>query len=462
MRRYFSLIVVLCFLLVIMLKASDKHLPFCDRNHTSGECGTCYGYAMARSFGRGWDHAVCPSHCLNNNTIHNNYFYKLPGDFNYDDIRTGDILEWSSIHAVYVSDIGSGTIYIDEKESPSIHDESLHVPLGYVESRLGSSPNYIWRRSDAFKLKFINEFGDGSNGGYIKIGKSTHPSGYVQNNLIWEQSLNIDAIEDGNYHNGNKQIFVDWFYEGGRKYLAKSTTIEVIHRNINSIPVWKAKFDDELLNTITGPTYLPEREVGTFIANPSGGSGSYTNYQWWFRNDEEIIEPFAANTVIPLAPPPGVWIDLSQYEGGQTITWGPYFDFSLKCKVTDSYGSTAEDIHSVFYVGYIPKNVAKKNQTVTIEIIPEQIALVGNYPNPFNPTTSIKFGLPDAMPVEISIYSITGKKVRTLINQELSARYYHVNWDGTDKSGNRVASGIYIYTLKAGSKRLTNKMLFAK
>jgi len=456
MRRYFSLTVVLFFSLVIMLKASDKHLPFCDWNHTAGECGTYYGYAMARSFGRGWDHDVCPSHCLNNNTIHNNYFYKLPGDFNYDDIRTNDILEWSGIHAVYVSDIGSVTIYIDEKESPSIHYESLHVPLGYVESRLGSSPNYIWRRLDAFKLKFINEFGDGSNGGYIKIGKSTHPSGYVQNNLIWEKSLNIDAIEDGNYHNGNKQIFYDWFYEGGRKYLAKSTTIEVLHININSTPVWKAKFDDELLNTITGPTYLPEGEVGTFIANPSGGSGSYTNYQWWFRNDEEIIEPFAANTVIPLAPPPGVWIYLSQYEGEQTITWGPSFDFSLKCKVTDSYGSTAEDIHSVF-VGYIPKNVAKKNQTVTIEIIPEQIALVGNYPNPFNPSTTILFQLPKSSFVKLSIYDINGRLVELLVNEQKNAGYYSVNWNAE-----KVGSGIYFYRINAGEFSSVKKCLVIK
>lgn len=290
MRRYFSLTVVLFFSLVIILKASDKHLPFCDQNHTDYGCGTCYGYAMARSFGRSWDHAVCPSYSLNNNGIHNNYFYRIndmPGDFDYDDIRNGDILEWGGTHAVYVSDIEFGpplTIYIDEKESPAVHYESLHVPLEDVEQRLRNPrprfPDYIWRRRNTFKLKFINELGDGSNGGYIKIGKSIYGTGYVKNRLIWEQSLNIDAVEDGNYHNGYKQIFDDWFYIGGRTQRAKSTTIEVIHRNINYTPVWKAKFDDELLNTIAGPTYLPEGEVGTFTANPSGGSGSYTNYQW--------------------------------------------------------------------------------------------------------------------------------------------------------------------------------------
>lgn len=212
---------------------------------------------------------------------------------------------------------------------------------------------------------------------------------------------------------------------------------------------------------ITGPTYLSWGETGTFTANPSGGSGTYINYQWWLRNDEGGIEQFANNGVTPLAPPYGEWIYQPQWEGYQTITIGPHYDFSLKCKITDSDGNTATDIHSVI-VGGIAKGVTQHTPVAAIEAIPEQLILIGNYPNPFNPTTSIKFGLPDAMPVEISIYSITGKKVRTLINQDLSAGYYQVNWDGTDKSGNKVASGIYIYTLKAGSKRLTSKMLFAK
>jgi hypothetical protein len=210
--------------------------------------------------------------------------------------------------------------------------------------------------------------------------------------------------------------------------------------------------------TITGPTYLPEDENGTFTANPSGGSGTYTNYQWWCRNDEGGSPP-PKGGVDPKLPPAGVWILQTQWDGYQTITFGPVFDFSLKCKVTDSNGSTATDIHSVI-VGDPAPDI--RPAIVNIELIPKELTLEGNYPNPFNPTTTIKFGLPDEMPVEISIYSITGEKVNTLINQELSAGYYQLNWSGTDNSGNKVASGIYIYTLKAGSKRLTSKMLFTK
>jgi len=166
---------------------------------------------------------------------------------------------------------------------------------------------------------------------------------------------------------------------------------------------------------ITGPTYLPSGESGTFTVNPSGGSGTYTNYQWWYRNDEGSVPPKAVKGgVSPMAPPPGVWIYLSYYEGEKTITFGPSYNFSLKCKVYDSDDNVAENIHSVI-VGGLAKGIAQQTPVAAIEAIPEQLTLIGNYPNPFNPTTSIKFGLPDAMSVEISIYSITGKKISTLI-----------------------------------------------
>jgi len=212
---------------------------------------------------------------------------------------------------------------------------------------------------------------------------------------------------------------------------------------------------------LTGPTYLQSGESGTFTANPSGGSGTYTNYQWWYRNDEGGAEQFANNGVTPLAPPPGEWIYMSWWEGEQTITMGPSFDFSLKCKVTDSDGNTATDIHSVI-VGGIAKGIAQQTPVAAIEAIPKQLTLIGNYPNPFNPVTTISFGLPKSESVKLTIYSISGQRVKTVLNEQLSAGYHQIHWDGTDYSGNRLATGVYIYEFKAGSERIIKKMLFAK
>jgi hypothetical protein len=87
-----------------------------------------------------------------------------------------------------------------------------------------------------------------------------------------------------------------------------------------------------------------------------------------------------------------------------------------------------------------------------------------NYPNPFNPSTEISFVLPKASPVELNIYNLKGRKIRTLIAGETLAKdkLHKVVWDGTDSSGQPVSSGIYLYKLLTQDKVYTQKMLLVK
>ena len=215
--------------------------------------------------------------------------------------------------------------------------------------------------------------------------------------------------------------------------------------------------------TITGPTYLNNGQTGTFTANASGGSNTYTNYKWWYRNDEGIIPKTPRNDegVIPKAPPPGVWIEMTQWEGNKTIDCGPPFDFSLKCEVTDSDNNIATDIHSVIVGGFLLSKKQRDNKA-NINIPPTEVTLSGNYPNPFNPSTTIKFGLPEAQHVSIRIYSINGAEVKTLVDDLLSEGYYQVFWNGLNQLNNKVASGIYIYEMRTENERFLRKMLITK
>ncbi len=89
--------------------------------------------------------------------------------------------------------------------------------------------------------------------------------------------------------------------------------------------------------------------------------------------------------------------------------------------------------------------------------------LAQNYPNPFNPTTWIEFVLPRDEFVTLKIYTIDGREVKTLMeNQFYNAGRHRLIWDGTDNYGNRVASGVYIYKIKAGKFEASRKMLFIK
>lgn len=88
--------------------------------------------------------------------------------------------------------------------------------------------------------------------------------------------------------------------------------------------------------------------------------------------------------------------------------------------------------------------------------------LHGNYPNPFNPTTTISFSLPDEQEIELTIHNIKGQKVKRLINGQLTAGNHTMIWDGKDTNGKSVGTGIYFYKLKTGNDVLTRKMLILK
>jgi len=95
-------------------------------------------------------------------------------------------------------------------------------------------------------------------------------------------------------------------------------------------------------------------------------------------------------------------------------------------------------------------------------LIPKITYLKGNYPNPFNPETIIKFALSSTSKTFIQIYNIKGEKVRTLVNEQLDAGHHSVIWNGTDESGRNVASGIYFYKFKTVNFNETRKMLLLK
>ncbi len=94
---------------------------------------------------------------------------------------------------------------------------------------------------------------------------------------------------------------------------------------------------------------------------------------------------------------------------------------------------------------------------------PDVVELDGNYPNPFNPMTSIHFRLPESMPVQLRVYDVSGRLMRTLLaDQVMPAGLNEVVWDGKDSSGRGAASGIYFYQLEADKLVMTKRMILLK
>gem|GEM_PF-5862886 len=111
-------------------------------------------------------------------------------------------------------------------------------------------------------------------------------------------------------------------------------------------------------------------------------------------------------------------------------------------------------------------NYSKKEVGTAIDdhedLVPIQYALKQNFPNPFNPSTEIRFSIPAANTVELQIYNILGQKVRTLLSKNLTAGYHKITWNGKSDQGLQLPSGIYFYRIKAGEFSAVKKMMFIR
>ena len=85
-----------------------------------------------------------------------------------------------------------------------------------------------------------------------------------------------------------------------------------------------------------------------------------------------------------------------------------------------------------------------------------------NYPNPFNPSTTIEYSLPESGEVEVSIYNIKGQKVKQLVKECQEPGTHTILWNGTDNNNSSVGSGVYFYKIKTEKLSLTNKMIMLK
>ncbi len=130
-------------------------------------------------------------------------------------------------------------------------------------------------------------------------------------------------------------------------------------------------------------------------------------------------------------------------------------------------GSTPVDIVKLILNEMDLTQELGRSETNQDQAIPTMFALDQNYPNPFNPITSIPYQLPAASNVQLKVYDLLGREVRTLVHAEQKAGFYTLVWDGHSNTGEPLASGVYLYRLIAFSKETaafiqTKRMLLLK
>jgi len=141
-------------------------------------------------------------------------------------------------------------------------------------------------------------------------------------------------------------------------------------------------------------------------------------------------------------------------------------DTTYRLKGTDAgeyyYRISAKDVHG---------NKSDPSQPITIQstgadneltTIPDDFELKDNYPNPFNPMTNVRYGIPEQTHVNVTIYDLLGNKINTLVDQRQNAGWYTVQWYGDNALGHQVGTGVYLLRIQAGETTDTQKMVFMK
>jgi hypothetical protein len=129
-------------------------------------------------------------------------------------------------------------------------------------------------------------------------------------------------------------------------------------------------------------------------------------------------------------------------------------------------GTTRSDMGAYGGQSEGPVSIEDDDFKSETQSILKAFSLSQNYPNPFNPSTVIAFDIPGTIgskqPVSLTIYDIRGRLVKPLIGLELQPGTHKIHWNGRNDRGESVASGIYLYTLRAGEERFTRKMTVHK
>lgn len=141
-----------------------------------------------------------------------------------------------------------------------------------------------------------------------------------------------------------------------------------------------------------------------------------------------------------------------------TSTYDVDWDESGNLYSQSHYGWTIEKWHN----DNLPMITVDVEDSRGQDAMPKDFELQQNYPNPFNPATAIHYSLAKTADVSLKIFDINGREVTTLVNEDKSAGRYSTNWDATNGAGQKVASGIYFYQLKAGEVTITRRMVLLR
>ncbi len=217
-------------------------------------------------------------------------------------------------------------------------------------------------------------------------------------------------------------------------------------------------------DSVVGPNSIAYNQVNyynTVPGHPYYGAGN-------------PIVGYVHRNVLRLVPS-GTWGEAGVLD--ESVAPGDSFDVSYD-DIPINASWDADQVHVIAFVSYhdpdpMKRQVLNANKlrmydgTVILGVgnggsQPVAFGLLGNFPNPFNPSTVISYRLAVNSKATLKVYNLLGQEVKTLLNASQTAGIHQVTWDGKDDAGREVASGVYLYRLEANGRAMSRKMLLMK
>jgi len=290
------------------------------------------------------------------------------------------------------------------------------------------------------------------NGGTMYIGKNTWRSGYFHGYMTNMRYVDGTAVYTSNFTPPNtvsniaNTTFMLVVANSG-SYITDTSSNGYTVTAHNSGPIFNSNSDASLPVELTSFEVLDTRDNGITLH--------------WITESEINNLGFILDRRTPIID----WIEIASFvtdtelQGQGSVSHQTVYTYSDNTVTDDeTYDYRIADVdydgnkeyHSMTVMGVSPAS------------IPITYVLHQNYPNPFNPITTLQYDLPENALVNITIYDMMGKVVRTLINMEQTAGYKSTQWNATNSTGQPVSAGLYLYTIQAGEFRQTRKMVLLK
>ena len=324
--------------------------------------------------------------------------------------------------------------------------------MGFCNSwliKIDDQGNEVWNKIfDLDECNRIQSVQQTSDGGYILLGRTTSISDGSYDVWLVKTDSNGDTVWTKTFggNDTDSGYCVRQTADGGYVIVGNTNTF-----GSGDYDIWLIKTTSDGNLTWSSTIGGTESDRASSIRQTSDGGYIISGYTSSFgdgSSDAWIIKTDSNGDT--------VWTKTfggTEYDRANSLSLTDDGGFFIVGE-TESFGNGGKDIW-----------VINTYETLTVKgtyLYPETFRLYKNYPNPFNPITSLRYDLPKDGLVNITVYDMMGRIVKTLVNSSQTAGYKAVQWNATDNINEPVSAGLYLYTIQAGEFRQTKKMVLLK